>query len=148
MIAVCHHCKYRQQGKLRGPCACTRDGIDIMVHVAERRCEFNFDPALTAAPVIPAKNCAEKKELREKWSRIHRAALDAPENFPALVLGEIDSMPDGECKLHALKYTEENPPPATNAGECFIWSWKFHDSVSERIGNKRIALDEARKLYA
>lgn len=52
------------------------------------------------------------------------------------------------CQSHWATLMQEMPPDYSSARAFFEWSWKAHDTVSERHSNKpRISLEEAYQIY-
>lgn len=50
--SICSRCDFACAKPRRGPCACTVDGIDILVHIEKRDCPKGFHTN-AAMPIMP-----------------------------------------------------------------------------------------------
>ena len=95
------------------------------------------------------------------WFSIHTFALLAItlqliDDFIINLWSILDKIPCGECRNHALKYINANPPEELkhdqDANEILIgmfrWVWIFHNTVNARLGKPIVDWDTARSLYS
>ena len=95
------------------------------------------------------------------WFAIHTMAmscedLDSCLFFIQFVKSIIESFPCEKCKIHAMKFIQENPPEkylhlSNDIDEhigMFKWTWKFHNSANKGLGKPIITFDKAWELYS
>lgn len=91
------------------------------------------------------------------WRSLHLAARDITRKaeFPTFLKSTIESIPCPNCHKHATKYLAENSlDPYANLidpvhGDIgyFKYMWEFHNSVNQRLGKRKLPLDEALRLF-
>lgn len=90
------------------------------------------------------------------WYTIHVTAIKmGQDTFLSWIYIIINSIPCLDCRQHAVVYLSEDPPSGykdvyTTDGEpigMFKWSWKFHNSVNQRLNKPIIDFDTAYKMY-
>jgi hypothetical protein len=95
------------------------------------------------------------------WFTIHTMAMacgdiEACTYFIQFVKVIIDSFPCNQCRLHALKFLQENPPEEyidefNDLGEqigMFKWTWVFHNNANKLTGKPLLSYSEAWRLYS
>jgi hypothetical protein len=88
------------------------------------------------------------------WSALHKLATEANteegKKFFLYYLKFVrNHFPCMECKTHINEYINANPIEHYLKQEdgCFIWVWKFHNTVNRRLKKKELTLEEAIKIY-
>jgi len=148
-IPICHRCNRRQKN-CNGPCPCTIDGIDIIVHATNHECPLNkfpsVDPNAPAPdpPAIVQSIDVMKVNGPGLWRELHMATA----NFPAVVESITRQVGCGECRRHWLQLLKDMPPDYSSAEAFFRWAWEIHQAVNRRLGKAGISLEAARSLYA
>lgn len=99
-----------------------------------------------------------------KWDDMHIFAMKADTrdkqlDFIRWNTEMIETFPCAKCRIHAMTYILVNPMEdfinVTHKGPdgkvenigMFIWSWKFHNSVNERLGKWVMDWDTAYNMY-
>lgn len=78
-----------------------------------------------------AKMCDKKKKDRE--------------HFISFLNNVIRKLPCKVCRKHSNQYINDNP--LNNDGEIFLWTWKFHNNVNERLGKPLMSYEDADKMF-
>lgn len=94
------------------------------------------------------------------WFCIHTMAkravhMEAKIEFKNFVLTLRDNMKCVECKMHFVEYIEKNPIEnfftflykGQDLG-CFVWAWKFHNTVNSRLQKEQVTLEKALEMYS
>ena len=94
------------------------------------------------------------------WFNIHRVAKEAItkeliEEFINYITVTVNKLPCETCKIHAMKYVEQNHPDMysklkDNQGEyngMFKWTWIFHNAVNSRLNKTIIDYKTAFNMY-
>jgi hypothetical protein len=88
------------------------------------------------------------------WSSIHKIASEAKdERTKAYFVNHMNfirnNFPCSECKTHINEYMTSNPiqPYLRQPDGCFMWAWKFHNTVNRRLGKREVPIEEANKIY-
>lgn len=88
------------------------------------------------------------------WSSIHKIAAEAKdERTKAFFVNHMNfirnNFPCSECKTHINEYMTANPiqPYLRQPDGCFLWAWKFHNTVNRRLGKREVPIEEANKIY-
>ena len=84
------------------------------------------------------------------WHSIHTTAawvdsMDKFKFFCTWIRDQLDKLPCPECTQHAQEYLMNYPPERTE--DVFIWSWRFHNAVNQKLGKPELNYDGAKKLY-
>lgn len=93
----------------------------------------------------------KSEEFRGIWHSIHSTsawASDAKriEYFSSWIREAITGrLSCDNCKTHAFDYIDANPPE--NCDDPFLWAWRFHNNVNERLGKEIVSLKEAVHLW-
>ena len=95
------------------------------------------------------------------WYAIHTMAMSCEDIdsclfFIQFLKAIIESFPCEKCRIHAMKFIEENPPEKylhiTNDIDehigMFKLSWEFHNSANRGLNKPIISFAEAWKLYS
>lgn len=99
---------------------------------------------------------AKKYELGPKlWYKIHRKAIKAKgrkkkvKKYVKFIFKIYHSIKCEDCKGHLRKFMGENPLHmyCDSKDGLFIWSWKLHNDVNQRIDKNIIDYDRAKALY-
>ena len=75
------------------------------------------------------------------WNAIHHTAAlcdirnDGQAFFRQWIISFVQTLPCKECREHATRYIKENDPDEESSFS--VWAWKFHNTVTTRIGKKR-----------
>jgi hypothetical protein len=87
------------------------------------------------------------------WKKIHITAYkcnsEQLERFSKWIWQIAKNMPC-DCKWHALKYIQDNPPyslDSTLPNILFHWTWQFHNDVNERLEKPQFAYEDALSYY-
>lgn len=101
-----------------------------------------------------------EKEGPRIWSEIHSRSLKAQtkeqkREYDFYIQDLQDKFFCLDCRNHFGKYLKRYPPwkapfkSDKNGRDItyFYWSWKFHDSVNERLGKKRWSFKDSYKYY-
>jgi len=84
------------------------------------------------------------------WKKIHITAYKCSdlESFSKWIWAVSKVMPC-DCKWHALKYIQDNPPTKLDASLniLFHWTWQFHNDVNERLEKPQFPYEEALAYY-
>lgn len=90
-----------------------------------------------------------KKDGPGLWFLIHKLSYELGEINKDKVCADIRVilayLPCGECREHASKYIQDNPPEKHS--NLFEWSVDFHNKVNERLSKKVYTYKEASELY-
>lgn len=86
-----------------------------------------------------------KQAGRAAWQALHTMQDPSPEKLSEW-LGMVPSAGCG-CQNFASEFLAFNPPPYRDADEFFVWTWRFHDAVDQKLGDARMTLEEARAFW-
>ena len=101
-------------------------------------------------------NTDPKKFGPELWRVIHVSAINMNQDeFIKWVTIQLNNIPCGNCRQHALEYLRSSPPEVykdvyDKSGEfigMFKWTWMFHNEVNKRLGYKIMDYQMAYNLY-
>jgi hypothetical protein len=88
------------------------------------------------------------------WFKIHLDALNLESKEEQLFFIKqlrkiVESLPCGDCRQHATKYVEQNPPEKYLGlvDGLFIFTVEFHNFVNKRLKKPILSLEEAKNLY-
>ena len=88
------------------------------------------------------------------WSSLHKLSAEATNEegkkfFLHYLKFISNNFPCMECKGHINEYINANPiePYLKQEDGCFIWVWKFHNTVNRRLKKRELTLEEATKIY-
>jgi len=89
------------------------------------------------------------------WDRIHSTALSADEytkqmGFVQWMKNMCEDFPCRKCSKHCKEYLHKNPPKDSvgkGAMAMFIWAWKFHNAVNQRLGKPEMSYETALGIY-
>ena len=56
-----------------------------------------------------------------------------------------DNLPCSNCSYHLREYLMQNP--LEKELNYFVWSWRFHNTVNQRLGKPEVDFETASKLY-
>jgi hypothetical protein len=94
------------------------------------------------------------------WFTLHNGAIHYPkeaspivaEKMKGFILGFPYMIPCEKCQHHAIAYIEEHCSSIDEAikgsDSLFMFFWKFHNYVNERLNKPQISLENAKKLYS
>ena len=114
--------------------------------------EDKLKPVLTTDPKIIGPGT---------WFTIHIMAMSCGDEdsclfFIQFIKVVIESFPCEDCRKHAAKFIESNPPERyihmTNDIDEYIgmfkWSWEFHNSANHGLNKPKISFADAWELYS
>ena len=94
------------------------------------------------------------------WLSIHILAIDSVNDmaidfFMAWIDKMVYRLTCPTCVKHSIEYLSKNPiEPYINSvnsrgikNGMFIWSWKFHNNVNERLDKEVISFENAYNMY-
>jgi len=93
------------------------------------------------------------------WFSLHNGAAKYPENpskhtqekIKGFIMGIPYMLPCEECSEHAKDFIEKNKNNLDNIvkdrDSYFKFTYDLHDNTNDIVGNKKISLDEAKKIY-
>lgn len=84
-----------------------------------------------------------KQAAVKSWELLHSMKDPSNEKIEAW-LNTIPSYGCG-CQDFAREYIQKNPPTFDN---FFYWTWKFHDEVDIKTGDKRMSFEEAKAYWS
>ena len=93
------------------------------------------------------------------WLTLHAEALEADQtgqtsNYLQTLNNILNYLPCKECKIHANDYVNKYPPNQWisfrrgHPSQLFEWSWRFHNTVNQRLGKPLITLNQAREIFS
>ena len=95
------------------------------------------------------------------WYAIHTMAMSCEDTdsclfFIQFLKAMIESFPCEKCRIHAMKFIEQNPPEKylhiTNDIDeqigMFKWTWELHNSANKGLRKPIISFSEAWTLYS
>lgn len=105
-------------------------------------------------PAQSKPQCSVRCVLNGYWTIIHMMALRAIKRdqrifFSDMMSAIINELPCQECRHHATMYINQDPIDPENGTPfySFTWAWKFHNTVSERIGKEMMDWQSAYHIY-
>lgn len=127
-----------------------------------------FEPSHNKKYVTPQINNDKSKVLSNPkyvgpgtWHVIHALAYAAKtkneqQQFVKTMHTICETFPCENCKEHCKEYIKNNPMNKLidvefDTGEklgLFMWTWKFHNAVNQRIGKNTMSWSDAYSLYS
>lgn len=68
------------------------------------------------------------------------------QHFISFLNNVIRKLPCKVCRKHSNLYINEHP--LKDDEEVFMWTWKFHNNVNERLGKRVVPYEEANEMFA
>lgn len=110
-------------------------------------------------PIFPvssfARSFSTKNSGPGEWYIIHLSALKAPDErkYFSFIRFILSTLPCEICRTHSEEYLKNNNLENYKTNfvkeeeRYFYWSWKFHNSVNERLGKRKVDYENALAYY-